>query len=541
MSELLLGLDIGTSGVKAGIVDAEGHLIGLGRAPHENDSPQPGWVQCDPERWWQGVLASLRQACDEARVRPSDVAAIGISVLFPCIVPLDRTGRALYPAILYCDRRSLAQVAAIEQAVPRTEYQSLIGNVLVPGTCAATSLAWIRDEQPEAYRNAHVFGFANTAISARLTGEFATDPTMVALSGLVDIQNPWQWHGGLCGRLGLDGARLPRIAGSAEVVGTVTRAAAAETGLQAGTPVVCGCGDVPASAVGVGATAPPEGSNTFGRVPRTERQEGKYPPEGIGPFGREAAPHTVVYVAGSTDCIAVPLRAPTPDRRWVNSAYVPRGQWLPIGTTTSSGVSIEWFLREILGQRGGDGVRTMTHLAEKSPLGSGRLLYVPYLQGERTPIWDPRARGIFFGLSSTTTRGDLARAVLEGTAFGLRQVIESLEGVVGAPVTEIRAVGGGTRNALWNQIKADVLRKRLAVLEFQETSSLGAALLAGLGAGLFPSFEAVAEVARASNRVQAVEPDEARSARYDELYALFAQLYPATRSLAHALAKAAEA
>jgi len=505
MSELLLGLDIGTSGVKVGVVDADGRLLGLGRAAHENDTPHPGWVQCDPERWWQGVLVSLRDACGQAQVSPDAIRAVGVSVLFPCIVPLDGDGHALYPAILYCDRRSAAQVEAIQKLIPRDQYESTIGNVLVPGTCAATSVAWLRDEQPDAYANAHVLGFANTAVTARLTGEFCADPTMVALSGLVDIHDPWRWSGELCERLGFDARRLPRVAGAAEVVGTVTRAAAEETGLRAGTPVVCGCGDVPASALGVGA----------------------------------AEPATVVYVAGSTDCVAVPISKPTADRRWVNSGYVPRGMWLAIGTTTSSGVSVEWFLREILGQSGSGGLRAMTELAEASPLGSGRIIYVPYLQGERTPIWDPRVRGIFFGLSSTTQRADLARAVFEGTAFALRQVIECLEGVVGAPVDEIRAVGGGTKNPLWNQIKADVLRKRLAVLEFQETSALGAALLAALGVGLHESFEAAAEVARSCNRANVVEPDESRSVQYDELFALFAKLYPTTRELAHALASPA--
>ncbi len=501
MAELIAGLDIGTSGVKVGVAEAGGCLLGLGRAAHENDSPREGWVQCDPDRWWQGVVASLHEACERAGASPADIRAVGVSVLFPCIVPLDAQARALYPAILYCDRRSLAEAEAIGRILPRDEYERTIGNVLVPGTCAATSLLWLRNHRAEAYRAARAFGFANTAITARLTGEFCTDPTQVALSGLVDIRDPWRWNEGLCERLGVDIARLPRVAGAAEIIGGVSRAAAAETGLRPGTPVVCGCGDVPASALGAGA----------------------------------ADPTMVIYVAGSTDCIAVPTPAPTADRRWVNSAYVPRGMWLPIGTATSSGVSIEWFVREFVAEAGGDGLRRLTELAGQAPLGSHRLLFLPYLQGERTPIWDPRARGAFFGLSTSTTLADLARSVLEGTAFALRQVIECLETVAGGAVEEIRAVGGGTRNALWNQIKADVLRKRLAILEFQETSALGAALLAAMGVGLHGSFAAAAEAARACNRARVVEPQAASAAAYDELYGHFAALYPATRAIAHGL------
>jgi len=501
MAELLLGLDIGTSGVKVGVVAPDGRLLGLGRAPHANDSPQPGWVECPTERWWNGVLVSLRQACDQAGVAPTDIAAVGVSVLFPCIVPLDERGRGLYPAILYCDRRSLAQVEAIERAVAREDYEATIGNVLVPGTCAATSIAWLRDCQPESYRRARVFGFANTAITARLTGEFCADPTMVALSGLVDIRDPWQWNTALCERLGLDADRLPRIAAANAVVGTVTRQAADQTGLREGTPVVCGCGDVPASAVGCGAEEP----------------------------------GTVIYVAGSTDCVAAPKASPTPDRRWVNSAYVPPGLWLPIGTATSSGVSIEWFVREFLQNEGTEGLRELTELAQGAPLGSGGLLYLPYLQGERTPLWDPKARGSFFGLTAETSRPDLARAVLEGTAFALRGIIDCLEEVLGTSVEEIRAVGGGTRNPLWNQIKADVLGKRLAVLEFQETSALGAALLAGMGAGIYEDFAQATALARSCNSARRVEPDPERAERYDQLYRFFTGLYPATRDIAHAL------
>lgn len=502
MADLLLGLDIGTSGVKVGVVSAAGKLLGLGRASHENDSPQPEWVECPPDRWWQGVLSGIRQACDEAGVMPADITAVGLSVLFPCIAPLDEHASALSPALLYCDRRSAAQVEAIERLIPRDDYQAIIGNVLTPGTCAVTSMLWLRDERPDAYARTHCLGFSNTAISARLTGEFATDPAMVALSGLVDIHDPWSWNEPLCERLGIDAARLPRVAAAGEPIGAVTRAAANETGLREGTPVACGTGDVPASAFASGATDS----------------------------------STVVYVAGSTDCVAVPVPRPTPDRRWVNCAYIPRDTWLPIGTTTSSGVSVEWFVREFLGQAGPDGLGEMTRLAESSMPGSGGLLYLPYLQGERTPIWDPHARGSFFGLSTSTTRADLARAVFEGTAFGLRMVIESLEEVAGSPVSQIRAVGGGTRNPLWNQIKADVLQRPLAVLEFQETSALGAALLGGLAAGLYPSFEAAAAVAAAGNRVRLVEPSPSQGRRYDELFGLFRRLYPATRSIAHALA-----
>jgi xylulokinase len=501
VTRLLAGVDVGTSGVKVGIFDPAGRLIGLGRSSYQIETPQPGWAQCDPELWWQGFLSALHQACREGQVAPSLIGAVGLSVLFPTVVPLDAQARALHPALLYNDQRSLDQVRAIDERIPRQEYEAVTGNRLVPGTCAVTSMAWLRDEKPHAYAASRALGFVNTFMIARLTGEFTTDATHASVSGLVDVRDPWRWSERLCEKAGIDRERLPRIAGSAEVAGAVGRAAAEETGLRAGTSVVAGSGDVVASAVGAGA-----------------RLGG-----------------AVTYIAGSTDCVAVPMAGPTDDAAWINCAYVIPSTWLAIGATTSSGVSAEWFTREFLGLGGSEGLMAMTELAASSPPGSNRLIYVPYLQGERTPVWDPLARGVLIGLTASTTRRDLARAVLEGTAFALRQVIERAGSVTQGAAVEIRAVGGGTKNALWNQIKADVLQRPLHVLEFQETGTLGAALLAGVGCGVFGSFEEAARVPGEIGGMRVVEPDPARAALYDELFELYSEVYPGTRAIMHGL------
>jgi xylulokinase len=502
MSEVLLGIDVGTSGVKVGVFEAEGKLLGLGRAAHGVDYPQPGWAQCDPELWWRGILSALAQACNEARVTPDQIAAVGVGVLFPTVVALDANARAVYAAILYCDGRSLAQVRAVEETVGRDAYEAAIGNNLVPGTCAATSIMWLRDEQPQAYAAAHSIGFASTFVTGRLTGEFCVDPTTVGLSGLAHVEDPWHWSEALCDKLGVDIARLPKVVGTAEVIGTVTTSAAGETGLKAGTTVVCGGGDVPVCAVGAA------GGSTG----------------------------TCVYIAGSTDCGTLRMPRPTADRRWANTAYIEPGMWLGIGPTTSTGVSVEWFVREFLPEAGTDGLQRMTELAAAAPPGSNSVLFLPYLQGERTPVWDPLARGVFVGLSNTTTRADLARAVLEGTAFAVRQMLECVDDILGGPAAQVRCVGGPTRNALWNQIKVDVMQRPLDVLEFQETGTLGGALLAGLGAGLYGSFEEVVAVAGSAGGVRTVEPDPANATVYEALFALYRQLYPATAEIAHSLA-----
>lgn len=499
MDQVLLGIDVGTSGVKAGLFDTGGRLLGMGRAAHESRSPRPGWVECDAEQWWRGILTALAGACEAADLSPADVSAVGVGVLFPTVVALDEEGRGLHPAILYADRRSLEQVRVIEEQVGPAEFERVTGNVLMPGTPAASSVLWLRDERPELYRRARTIGFANTFVTARLTGEFATDPTTVGLSGLGDVREPWRWCEALCERLGIDRDKLPAVIGSGEAVGTVTRAAAQETGLAAGTPVACGAGDVAASAMGGGALP---GSSC-------------------------------VYIAGSTDSVALPVREPPTGRRWACTAYVPRGTWMGIGANTSGGMALQWCAREVLGLAGPGALEELTGLADRAEPGCGGLLFLPYVQGERVPVWDARARGAFFGLTAATTRAELARAALEGTALSLRDMLERVDDLLSG--TELRAVGGGARNALWNRIKADALQRTLHVLDFGETGALGAALLGGMAAGVYGSFAEAVEVARAATGTRPVEPDPDRAGLYEALYGAYRRLYPATREIAHAL------
>jgi len=512
-SGLMLGIDLGTSGVKAAVFTSEGLLLGIDRSPYSVDSPRPGWAQTDPEKWWRGTCEAIRGACGSAGISPSEIAAVGLSVLFPAVMPVDRTGKALHPAILYSDQRSVAEVRAIEAVIPRGEYQSLTGNMLAPGNCAAASILWLRSHAPEAFAGSRV-AWANTFLLHRLTGSFATDPSMVSLSGLADVRDPLRWSDGLCGRLGIALEALPEIRGSAEAAGAVCEAAHTETGLRVGVPVACGCGDTPASTFGAGARSPGD----------------------------------VVYSAGSTDCVTTLLSHPSRDPRWVTCAFPAGPPWCAIGTTTSSGASVAWFCREILASEGPGGREQLSLLAGRSPPGANGLLFLPYLQGERTPLWDPRARGTFFGLSAATSRADMARAVLEGTALGLRAVIDGLPEVggdksgdasgelAGDAAGPIRLVGGGAADGLWNRIKADALGRALAVSSFQETGVLGAALLGGIGAGVVGSFVEASRIAGSRGTPTTVEPDPEAARLYGELYGLFRDLYDRSKEIAHSLA-----
>jgi xylulokinase len=508
--DLLMGIDLGTSGVKVGIYNSVGRLFGLGRSSkYDVVSPQPGWSQNDPESWWDALILAMQDSFSKARIKGSDIKAVGLSTIFPVVIPLDPNGFPTHPAILYSDRRSIKQVNDIFGRISREKYQAITGNVLVPGNSSVASMAWLRDEKPDIYGSAKVLGSANTYITARLTGGFYTDTTNAALSGLTDINKPWQWSEELCDVCSIDSDRLPDIKNPDEVIGEIGRAVSEKTDLKTGTPVVCGCGDAVASPFGAGAHT--EGS--------------------------------IVYTAGTTDCVTVGLSKPAKDLRWVSTANIPHKSWCAIGTTTSSGASIEWFKKVFYKQKitnsrsRSDIYKIMTELAGSCPAGSRGVLYLPYLQGERTPLWDPLARGMFIGLKTSTSIGALTRAVFEGTALSLRDVIECLEGVVSDPVKEIRAVGGCTKSRLWNQIKADILCKPIDVLQFQETGSLGAALLAGIGSGVYASYEEASNVAREVIDVKRVEPDPDNRQMYDELFSIYKEVYPSIKRSVHRLVK----
>jgi xylulokinase len=499
---LLMGIDVGTSGVKVGVFSPDGTMVGFGRASNYTScSPRPGWSQSNPELWLEGISHGIGQCCATAGIDPADVDAVGVSVFSPTIVPVDERGKACYPAILYNDQRSVRQVDSILRLIPRDRYQQITGNVLFPGNCAVTSIAWVRDEEPEVYRKTACFAFANTYVTSWLTGRCFTDPTMVSMSGLADIRNPRIWSEHLCTTLNIDASRLPGISESWEVIGVVCAEASAQTGLPKGVPVVNGCVDVVASSVGAGALE--EGS--------------------------------LVYVAGSSDNLTTPLSRYAEALNWVQVAYFPENRWMGVGTSTSSGSAVDWFIKEMLGCQD-RGYESLHDLVASSEPGSRGVLFLPYLQGERTPLWDPGARGLFIGLSNSTTSGDLARAVFEGTALALRDILESLNELDLSPGKEIRCVGGGIKNPLWNQIKADVLQVPFHILEFQETGCLGAALLAGMGRGVYASFEEAVEVARNRIHVHIVEPDTSRKDLYERSFQIFREAYATSRNIMHALA-----
>ncbi|MBN1671256.1 MAG: hypothetical protein JXR37_09500 [Kiritimatiellae bacterium] len=490
--DLLLGIDIGTSSVKACLFRPDGTLLGEGRAPYPVERPHPGWAQVDPDVWWRAFCAALSAAARAVHTPLSAVRGVGLSMLFPAVIPLDERGQALGPGILYCDQRSTEQVACLRATGAAEPLERRTSNRLVPGTFALTSLLWLRDHNRAVYDDAAWFGTVTTLFAMRLTGTACIDYVSGLLFGLCDAADQTAWCDELVRLAEVDPRKLPRLAAPAAAIGEVTREAAAATGLPPGIPVAAGAGDVAAACFGGGCVEP----------------------------------GTLLHTTGSSDCISFVTGTPQTSRLFANTGYIEPDRWLSVATATSTGTAVDWFSREFLGAASGAAV---AREAAKSTIGAGGITFLPYLQGERTPIWNPEAKGVFSGLSVSSSRADMARAVLEGTAFAVRQLAQTAEEHGGVTIRALPAAGGGTRNELWNRIKADVTGRPFFLFDFQEFSALGAAMLAGTAAGVYASVsDAVAATALVRGG-RTVEPDAAAHAAYEPHYRRYEALYPAIR------------
>src|SRR5579862_190450 len=504
----MMGIDVGTTGTRAIIVRPDGHVVAAALADHQPmRMEQPGWAEQDPEDWWQAAVSAVRGALNQAELKGSDIAAVGLSGQMHGVVLLDNTRAVLRPSLIWCDQRSQSQCDWITNKVGAARLIQLTSNPALTGF-SAPKMLWVRDHEPKVYERVAHFLLPKDFVRFRLTGEFATDVSDASGTLLFDVTHR-RWSNEMLAALEMDANILPRAFESPEFTGKISRETALVTGLAAGTPVVAGAGDQAASAVGNGIVLPGLTSATLGTsgviFSYTDKPK-------LDPRGRI---HTF--------CHAVP------------------GKWHVMGVTQGAGLSLRWF-RDQFGnseawyarQLGVDVYDLIIQEAEKIAPGSDGLLFLPYLMGERTPHLDAQARGMWFGLTASHTRGHLIRAILEGVAFSLRDSLEIFQ-ELNIPVSQIRASGGGSRNALWRQIQADIYGKDLVTLRESEGSAYGAALLAGVGGGIYRSVE---EAAKEAIQIrESVLPDRENMQRYDQLYQVYRKLYPAVRELAHQLAR----
>jgi xylulokinase len=488
-------------------VRPDGHVMGATTADHEPmRMPKPGWAEQDPEDWWQATILAVRGALKEAQLQGGNIAAIGLSGQMHGVVCLDKANLVLRPALLWCDQRSQAQCDWITSKVGARRLIKLVSNPALTGF-SAPKLLWVRDNEPATYERIAHFLLPKDYVRFRLTGEFASEVSDASGTLLFDVTHR-RWSKELLDALAIDPQVLPRTFESPEATGQVTAETALLTGLKTGTPVVGGGGDQAASAVGNGIVLAGLTSATLGTsgVIFTYTGEPKLDPQG--------RIHTF--------CHAVP------------------GKWHVMGVTQGAGLSLRWF-REQLGaseawyacQTGEDVYNLMIREAEKVSAGSNGLLFLPYLMGERTPHLDAQARGMWFGLTAAHTRAHLIRAILEGVAFSLRDSLEIFKELK-IPVEQIRASGGGSRSFFWRQIQSDIYGKDVVTLRESEGSAFGAALLAGVGSGIYSSVE---ESAREALQVrESLSPIEQNVRLYNQQYEVYRQLYPAVKGLVHQLA-----
>lgn len=495
-SKVLIGSDIGTSSAKTVVLDAEGRVLGMATQEYAVDTLRPGWAEQMPETWVQAVVTTMRRAIETAGVTPECVGAIGLSGQMHGTVCLDARGDVLRPAIIWADQRAAAQVAEVYRRVGRAQLAAWTANPLATGFMLATWL-WLRDHEPQTERATAYFLLPKDYVRYRLTGEIGAEPSDAASTLLFDTAGR-RWSAPLLDALGLDGTRLPPIRPSAAVAGGLRAEIAAATGLLPGTPVIHGGSDQAMQALGHGVVAPGVMSST------------------IGTGGQVFAP------------AAHP--AADPDLRLHCFCHVLPDVWHFESAMLAAGLSLKWLRDAMLPRMT---YQALADTAQTVPPGAEGLFFLPYLAGERTPHMDPQARGGFVGLTLRHTRAHLARAVMEGVVFGMRQGIDLMR-ALGVRAERIVASGGAAQHPLWLQLQADCFAVPIHRTATVEAAATGAALLAGVGGGLYAD---AAEAVRRAVRwlPDAIPPIPENVARYAALLPVFSQLYPALRPFFHAL------
>jgi xylulokinase len=490
-----LGIDVGTGGTRALLVDEHGKVKHACTASHEDmRMERPLWAEQRPENWWDAAQLAVHGVLSRAGATGADVRGVGLSGQMHGLVILDASDQVIRPALIWCDQRSQEQVDTINAAIGKETVLESTANPVLTGF-TLPKLLWVRDHEPASFDRVRKVLLPKDYVRFRLTGVYASDVSDASGTALFDVVRR-RWSYELASRLGLDRAILPEVQESAVVTGKVSAAAAGATGLVPGTPVAAGAGDQAASAVGNGIVEPGLVSCTIGT-------------SGVV-FAHIASPAYDPPGRVHTFCHAVP------------------GAWHVMGVTQGAGLSLQWFRNQLA--RGTE-YDALTAEAAQAPVGSNGLYWLPYLMGERTPHLDAATRGGWVGLTASHTRADLIRSLLEGVSYSQKDCLEIIE-QMGTSVTSIRVSGGGARSAFWRQMLADVFGKRVVVLETQEGSAYGAALLALVGTGTAGS---VGEVCRAAIReVESVEPRPAERAVYASGHRAYQSLYPALHGFYHA-------
>jgi xylulokinase len=496
MNMLLLGIDVGTGGSRAVLIDGSGQIVASETVEHAAfTSPKTGWAEQEPADWWRASAAAIRAVLSHDNVNKDEIAAIGLSGQMHGAVLLDKSDAVLRPSIIWCDQRSDLQCRNLTDEIGAERLIELTCNPALTGF-TLPKLLWVRDNEPDIWSQTRSVLLPKDYVRFMLTGDKATDVADGSGTLLLDVTKR-QWSNEMLSATGLNSNLLPKVYESQEVTGTVSAAAAELTSLRVGTPVVAGAGDQAGGAVGVGIVQP-------GAVSAT-----------IGTSG-------VVFAATNTPAL-------DPKGRVHTFCHAVPGRWHVMGVTQGAGLSLRWF-RDQFGplENEGDPYESLTNEAARVSPGADGLLWAPYLMGERTPHLDPNARAALVGLTASHTRSHIVRAILEGVAFSLRDSFEIFKEMQ-VPIGTVRLGGGGARSPLWRQIQADIYGREVETVVAEEGAAYGVAILAGVSAGAWPSVDAACDaVVKTKDKVS---PETSSVEFLDRQYQNYRALYPALRSI----------
>lgn len=488
--QVLLGIDAGTGSVKTSLFTAEGKLLRESAFAVALSCPENDRAEIDAE----ALFARLLRAIGEIAAGFEDqLAAIGLSVTSPTLVLLDRERNAVRPGIVYLDNRGVKEV---EQGVERfgggNMYFARVGNHPSPSTCAAATINWIRAHEPTHWNATARVGFLNTFLAAKLTGNVAADPTIASYSGLVRVRNPYVWEKEFLEIFDIDGGYLPEILPSFGKAGGLRQEIADRLGLPSGIPVAIGGADTAVTSFALG----------------------------VHKHG------DIVQSMGTSEVITFCLNAPNFSPAFMNRGHVVPGLWLSNGAMSTAGGSIQWMLKNIFPELSSE--EELERLARGAPRGANGLVFLPYLCGERSPIFDTRASGVFFGLNLNTRKADLMRAVYEGVAYGMQQIYKIGTERWNVSPSFVKCVGGASKSALAVQLRADALNTQIRTIESRSAASYGAAMLGAMAADIYGQAE---DVPCVEGRGRIVDP-EAESARFFKRHGeVYRGLYPNLREL----------
>jgi xylulokinase len=497
MSRYLIGIDVGTGGTRALLVGEKGEVLASAIEEHAPfASPQNGWAEQDPRDWWKACKLALAKLIAESKVAKEEIAAIGLTGQMHGAVLLDEFDEVLRPALIWCDQRTQEECDVLGEMVGRKQLVEWTSNPALTNF-TLTKLMWVRTHEPEIWKRFRSFLLPKDYVRLQLTGVRATDVSDASGTLLLDVAHR-RWSREMLEATHLDESCLPQLFESQQVAGRITAQAARETGLAEGTPVVAGAGDQAAGAIGMGIVKAGCVSATIGT-------------SGVV-FAATDQPFLDPQGRLHTFCHAIPER------------------WHVMGVTQAAGLSLRWF-RDTFGTAAGAAgspYESLSREAAQIPAGADGVLWAPYLMGERTPHLDSEVRGALIGLAASHGRGHIIRAILEGVAFSLKDSL-TIFAEIGVPVNDIRLGGGGALSPLWRQIQADAYGKPVSQLVAEQGAAHGAAILAGVGAGLWTSVDAAC--AQFVQIASVVAPGLIDSEKLQRQYELYRAIYPALKQI----------